>query len=91
MHEVYGNPVAGYTQDSAVCMAAIHADVLSDSEGNYVIIEMFEKKSKEMFPCSVKIMGVQLPCTHRGINAQSKQENFGFNFKDSLLSCKHFK
>lgn len=91
MHEVYGNPVAGYTQDSAVCMAAIHADVLSDSEGNYVIIEMFEKKSKEMFPCSVKITGVQIPCIHRGINAQSKQEKFGFNFKDSLLSCKHFK
>jgi len=33
-HNVWGNPVVGYTTDSAVCLAAMHADVLSDNEAN---------------------------------------------------------
>jgi hypothetical protein len=51
---------------------------------------MFEKKTPEMFPCSVKVSGLKIPCSHRGVNAQSKKGTQGFLFKDSLQSCKYF-
>lgn len=89
--EVYGNPLTGYTIDSAVCLAAMHADLLSDAEGNQVIIEMFEKSSPEVFKCKYKLSEFDVPCVHRGITSRAKEAKAGFVFKDSLQSCKQFK
>lgn len=89
-HDLWGNPLFGYTKDSSICLAAMHADLLADNETNYVIIEFFETQ-KTLFKCNYTVQGIRVPCKHRGIEAQSKQGTFGFKFVDSLLSCKYFK
>lgn len=33
-HDIWGNPLFGYTKDSAVCLAAMHSDLLADNESN---------------------------------------------------------
>jgi len=66
----------------------MHADLLSESEENYVIIEMFENKKEELFTCDYKLGSFKIPCEHRGITAQRKNAKFGFRFKDTLISCK---
>lgn len=66
----------------------MHADLLSDVEGSYVIIEMFEKNADEIFKCKFKLGQFDVPCEHRGIQSKSKAAKAGFLFKDSLISCK---
>jgi len=45
-YSLYGNHIHGYTFDSSVCIAAMHAGLLSDIKSSDVSIEIIQKDAK---------------------------------------------
>lgn len=85
---VYGNKLDGYTADSQICMAAMHAGILTDTRKQELLLmaDEAEGNGKE-FPCSKTGN-----CSNNGVKSQNKLafKRF-FKFVDLHSKCHFFK
>jgi len=65
---VFGNKLAGFTFDSSICLAAMHAGLLSNASASFMSVELF--KEDKLYRCSdVK----NEFCLNNGIQSRSKE------------------
>lgn len=85
---VWGNKTDGYTADSMICLAAMHAGILTDIRPQELLISADEVPAPgQAFPCSVD----NSSCSNNGVTTQlkSKFQKF-FKFVDLFSNCKWF-
>jgi len=72
----------GYTLDSPLCLAAMHAGLLSNQKAQDVSVEVFNELKD--FKCSEEST---IGCTNNGVKSRKKKFKSGFRFVDSANSC----
>lgn len=85
---VWGNKMDGYTADSMICLAAMHAGLLTDIRSQELLIVADEAPAPGLeFPCSLG----NTSCSNNGITSQLKNkfQKF-FKFVDIHSKCHFF-
>lgn len=85
---VWGNKMDGYTADSMICLAAMHAGLLTDIRPQELLISSDEAQSPGVeFPCSVG----NTSCSNNGVTSQLKNQfQRFFKFIQLHSNCKFF-
>jgi hypothetical protein len=84
--QVWGNPIIGYTDDSMICMAAMHAGLLTDGHKTELTIK-FNQDPKE-YLCG----NTENQCNVNGIKSLTRDyAEKGFTFEDTNNACKFFR